>query len=345
MDWFQTLFGFRETTYAQTQANFSVEGDRLISRVNRESFGIGHFETPSLAVLRERAADLPDLGPSRFEHIAVADIFEAHARPEYQGALFQVASQFNCLEFTGPSVLPEHGVTGYQNDPTQGPACAMAAGAATVYRNYFAPVGDQLGQTRERQIDNLAGLAEALGTDGPGWDVRNGYTTSTLPRLASLNARLAAAERHVLLGHVRIGLQTGVEVTFASRFRRPANRPGGPPTVSQAFCSALSVAYSGLEAGPWAPLGTLALDAAYEATVLAAALDRAAGHGSGRVVLTFLGGGAFGNAPAWIHGAIGRAVGRAGRLGLDIQLAHFREIDSWRRAQVDAAVRDNTGPA
>ena len=38
-------------------------------------------------------------------------------------------------------MTPEHGVTRYQHDRTQGPACAIAAGAATIYRNYFAPVG------------------------------------------------------------------------------------------------------------------------------------------------------------------------------------------------------------
>ena len=61
--------------------------------------------------------------------------------PENAGALFQVASQLNLLEMTGPEVTPEDGVTIYQDDRTQGPACAIAAGAATIYRNYFAPVG------------------------------------------------------------------------------------------------------------------------------------------------------------------------------------------------------------
>jgi len=37
-------------------------------------------------------------------------------------APFQVASQFNLLEMTGPSVTPEHGVARYAHDPTQGPA-------------------------------------------------------------------------------------------------------------------------------------------------------------------------------------------------------------------------------
>ena len=38
--------------------------------------------------------------------------------------MFQAASQFNCLEFAGPEELPEDGVTQYDDDPTQGPACA-----------------------------------------------------------------------------------------------------------------------------------------------------------------------------------------------------------------------------
>ena len=76
------------------------------------------------------------------------DVRHMHKSPENAGALFQVASQFNMLEMTGPEVTPEHGVTIYQYDGTQGPACAIAAGAATIYRNYFAPIGGSEGQTK-----------------------------------------------------------------------------------------------------------------------------------------------------------------------------------------------------
>ena len=48
--------------------------------------------------------------------------------------MFQVASQFNVLEMVSPDVGPEAGVTGYQHDKTQGPACAMSCPAATVFR-------------------------------------------------------------------------------------------------------------------------------------------------------------------------------------------------------------------
>ena len=66
-----------------------------------------------------------------------------HTAPEYTGALFQVASQFNALEMVGPDYTPEDGATRYQHDHTQGPACAMAAAPATIFRNYFTPVGDR----------------------------------------------------------------------------------------------------------------------------------------------------------------------------------------------------------
>ncbi|MCB1263648.1 MAG: hypothetical protein KDB56_03485 [Mycobacterium sp.] len=39
-------------------------------------------------------------------------------------------------------ITPERGLARYAGDPTQGPACAMAAGAATIHRNYLVPVAD-----------------------------------------------------------------------------------------------------------------------------------------------------------------------------------------------------------
>ena len=62
----------------------------------------------------------------------------------------------------GPDVTPEDGVTRYQHDHTQGPACAIAAGAATIWRNYFAPVAGGIGQTASRQLDGLAAVGQAL---------------------------------------------------------------------------------------------------------------------------------------------------------------------------------------
>jgi hypothetical protein len=161
VDWFERLTGFPEIDYDSTRAKLAVEGRQLRSLVNDVAYGIGELEVVSLEALRERAASISVPGRLKTS-VVIGDVRQMHRAPENAGALFQVASQFNLLEMTGPSVTPEHGVTRYQHDHTQGPACAIAAGAATIYRNYFAPVGSSHGQTAHRQIDTLAGVGEAL---------------------------------------------------------------------------------------------------------------------------------------------------------------------------------------
>ena len=87
---------------------------------------------------------------------------------------------------TGPNVTPEDGVTIYQYDRTQGPACAIAAGAATIYRNYFAKVGGAEGQTRKRQLDGLADIGTAL-SEALGWPV--GFLLGDEKRLRSMQPK------------------------------------------------------------------------------------------------------------------------------------------------------------
>jgi len=328
--WFEALFGFVESSYSESQARFAVNGTTLRSHVNGREFGIGSFTTPTLESLREEARGKRS-GTLRVTHEVVGDALELHARPENRGALFQVASQFNCLEFVGPSVTPEDGVTGYAHDPTQGPACALAAAAATVYRNYFAPVRGLPGQTADRQINNLDALADRL--DGVWFEVRNGYTFSSEPSLQAFDQALLEHDREALLGAVKIGLQRGVEVTFARRFVEPTERTW----VSQAFCSALSCGYTSIPLERWTAFATLALDAAYEATLLAAIVDAEATGGSGKVWLTLLGGGAFGNRRSWIGRAIGRALTRCADRDLDVRIAHYRDIDRAMQTEIDAA--------
>jgi len=332
--WFERLFGFRETSYSETCAQLVVEGDRLRSRVNDASYAIGSFSTPSLEELRKRGQAAAARGRLRVTHESIGDVLELHARPENGGALFQVASQFNCLEFVSPDVVPEDGVTRYAHDPTQGPACSLAAAAATVYRNYFVTVGNAIGQSRENQIDNLSGVAEKLGPPGRFWQVRNGYTQATAEQLQALAEELAKHDRESLLGALRIGLHRQVGVTFARRFAPPGG--GEEPIVSQAFCSAVSCGYSGVALDLWEPLATLVLDAGYEATLWAAAIDAAEGPGTGKVWLTFLGGGAFGNKNGWIAGAVGRAIDRLSEYELDVRIAHYRKVDKHMRAAIDS---------
>ena len=180
MDWFEKLTGFREAGYDETRARLEIAGTKLRSRVNGKSYETGELELVSLQTLRERSEAAGHL-PGRIRtSVVTGDIRRMHRSPETAGALFQVASQFNLLEMVSPDVTPEHGVTRYQNDHTQGPACAIAAGAATIYRNYFAPIGGVQGQTATRQLDGLADLGAALSGRtklpvGDLWTMKNGY--------------------------------------------------------------------------------------------------------------------------------------------------------------------------
>jgi hypothetical protein len=319
MNWFQREMGFREEDPDQVRANLALEGEEIVSRVNGARLGCGRLELPSLAELR--AADSSASTAACTVAEVIGDVTALHRDPGNAGALFQVASQFNLLEMVGPSVTPEQGVGIYDQDRTQGPACAIACGGGTIYRNYFLPFLDGVGQTAERQVDCLADLEAEL---GPGlWRMRNGYALATEAGLREIGARLAgsdAAERDRLRGLLRVGLHRDVEVL------------GAEHRVTQVYGSALPVAYGRLPSRLWEPFARLVLEASYEATLRAARTT-----GAATVFLTYLGGGAFGNDEAWIADAIGHALDRVG--GLDVRLVSY-----GRPSGVAGMVRDRCEP-
>ena len=193
MDWFERLTGFPERDYESTSALLDFSGGRLTSKVNGQSYGIGHLEVPTLAALRELAKAGSGATGSMKVGIVTGDVGALHRQPEFAGALFQVASQFNLLEMTSPRVTPEDGVTRYRNDPTQVPACAIAAGAGTIYRNYGVVMKDGVGQTRTRQIDALSGVGDWIvrrigGKVSDLWSMENGYAMVIVRRRPSLTA-------------------------------------------------------------------------------------------------------------------------------------------------------------
>jgi hypothetical protein len=231
-------------------------------------------------------------------------------------SLFQVASQFNLLEMVSPNYTPEDGVGIYENDRTQGPACAIAAGAGTIYRNYFAMVNGQTGQSANNQIDCLADIGAALGnTESRLWEMRNGYALASESGLLEIAHRLqgsSESEIDRLRQLLRIGIQWNTQVTLNDSRH----------TVSQAYCSALPVRYSRHPSHLWAAFARLILEAAYEATICTAILN-AMDQGNNRLFLTLLGGGAFGNEPGWIVGAIQRALTLYKDVELDVAIVSY----------------------
>lgn len=304
MNWFERTFGFSEESPDQVRSQLTLRGERLTSEVNGFQIGCGRLRTPSLAELRALDRTEADEAPSSLREV-VGDVGSLHRDPEHAGALFQVASQFNLLEMVGPQVTPERGVGIYENDRTQGPACAIACGGGTVYRNYFVPHAGGLGQTSERQLDMLAGLEEALG--GGHWEMSNGYALATRAGLEEITQRLGSLcdeERDAIGARLRVGVQHEVEVIGAAQ------------RVTQVYGSALPVGYTTHPPAAWEPFARLVLEASYEATLRVARLWQ-----TGPVFLTLLGGGVFRNAPEWIADAILRALGRVP--GLDVRIVSY----------------------
>ena len=316
MTWFEQLTGFRETSPQQVRKNLVVEGDRLISLVNKKQFQCGRLESPSLGELSNTVALQQKTAGKLTLREVVANVSDLHATTANAGSLFQVASQFNLLEMVGPGVTPEQGVGIYENDHTQGPTCAIAAGAGTIFRNYFAPVNGQSGQSAANQIDCLAELGTALGNTGERlWEMRNGYALASMDGLSKISQRLnsiSESEIERIRSLLRIGIMWDTQVTIKDCKH----------TVTQAYCSALPVAYSNHSPHLWESFARLVLEASYEATICAAILNSQT-SGNNRVFLTLLGGGAFGNRTDWILAAIQRALKLYRDWNLDVAIVSY----------------------
>ena len=324
-DWFEKLTGVAESSPEAVRDQITIQEGVMQSAANGKQYYAGTLEVPTLAELRERVSALgPGTGSIQLRQ-QVADVQTLHTDPANADALFNVASQFNLLEMVGPSIIPEQGIGRYEHDRTQGPACAIACGAGTILRNYFVELDGAPGQTADRQIDCLRDIGAELGNeDGSLWQMKNGYALPTRNGLQRVNDRLRSAspdELDALRGLLRIGLHWQTQVTL----------DGCEHRVSQSYCSAMPVSYSGLPAADWEPFARLILEAAYEATVCAA-IHNASGAGCNRVYLTSLGGGAFGNPTQWITDAMASAVLRHSDQDLDVVVVSYGrespEVDS-----------------
>lgn len=262
-------------------ATLTVEGQR---------FCAGHFEVASLGTLRARALTARERNGSPAAQLRlwvldgsspVTDIggLQASAAP---GTLFQVASQFNCLESPGAFVTP---VSRYVNDPTQGPRAAASAFPAALLRHYAAPAADGTRFVQRNDGEQVELLAAVC---APGVaKVENGYLREFDIEDPSRFVQ-ALTEK---FEHLAVGVHSGVEVVLG------ADWAGGVPRaphqrVSQVLTSTVAGGmYGGAAENPEGErICQQLLRAAYLGT-----LSAAAGLGMRRVVLTLIGGGVFQN--------------------------------------------------
>jgi hypothetical protein len=327
--WFRNYFGLDEKDWKLLRWN---EASGMLESPSGAQWSVGSFEVLSVHELHRRIGPLAEGHRLKFGHI-VGDVRTLHRDPDNWGSVFQAASQFNCLEMTSPSVTPSAGISIYENDPTQGPACAMSCPAAIVFRNYFYN-GGQL----EKQLDMLDDLGEIV--DNPNksyWRMVNGYCLPTSPgSIRALSDELQNADLwNRAYNSLKVGIHWSTEVNArGGLYELPGASIRAPieselPLVCQVFCSGLPVAYSrGTSAADFEVFARLVLQASFDATLAAAGILALKRCCRVKVFLTMLGGGVFGNKARWIVDALTQSLFLHRQAPLDVFLVHYGSICS-----------------
>lgn len=309
--WFKVLTGFDDDSHQSVHDNIEIDQSTLWIPLSEKEYQCGTLEIISLADLKRlvKPCELTS-GVLKVSEI-ISDVQSLHLEENNHGALFQVASQFNLLEMASEDVTPDEGIDIYEYDFTQGPACSIACGAGTIYRNYFLDVNGHKGQSAKHQINCLDELGRSLGnTDNKLWKMVNGYVMPSEEGLKEVNkhlAKMGQTEIKSLKHKLKLGIHWNTQVTMENSSN----------IVSQIFCSALPVSYSGFEDELWEPFARIILEAAYEATICAALINLER-TGNNTLFLTLLGGGAFGNDEQWIKDAIVKALQKYNGFNLDV---------------------------
>ncbi len=210
---------------------------------------------------------------------AITDIGALQAAAP-EDSLFQVASQFNCLEAPSDHLVR---VQNYFHDPTQGPRASVSAFPGTLLRHYAAPErdGTRFVQSDSRQLNLLRRLA---------WDdvasVQSGYLRARFIK----NPKAWAERLQEHFEEIEVGVHEDVEVVLGANWDGPVE---GRPVISQVFTSTLAAGMYGsvdFNEPSWRTIAQQLLRGAYLGTLLAASSS-----GRRRAVLTLIGGGVFGN--------------------------------------------------
>lgn len=242
----------------------------------------GRFSCPALLQLRQTPSDPPARlrlwvleGTSRLTDIGA---LQALAPPD---SLFQVASQFNCLESPGPYLAR---VSDYFFDPTQGPRASISAYPGTLLRHYSAPNSEGqrfVQQSPQPQLNLLRRVAlEGVAR------VESGYLLPT-------NVVNSGTFANLLQDHfeeIQVGFHERTQVVLGANWD---GRVQGQRLISQVFTSTIAAGGYGRvdwNDAQWLLIGRQLQRAAYLGTLRAAAATR-----QRRAILTLIGGGVFGN--------------------------------------------------
>lgn len=257
-NWFEQLIGRPESEFNYTLAEVPIEHHPAM----------GQFSQPTINELKALTAKRLANNPNgvklhvdyrtNYGHMQAFDTSALQfTAPE--NALFQVASNFNCLEVPKANYNPFNGyfLTGQMTDNTQGPSASGGAAFGSILR---------LLEHRIKPIDLLANVPEISAKNG-----KVPYDWNSGVQIADT-------------GRIKVGLHRNVRATFLRMSNKFAYNPKGP-RINQVFtstCICENTRPNGLSRS--------LLEAAYEGTYLSAVVTQAP-----MVILTMIGGGVFNN--------------------------------------------------
>lgn len=322
---FQDIIGVDEQNFKNNLNAFADKieynsiSDIYTFTINGKSFQMGNFYQKSIEELQTNIASKPFPGGGTFNvfYGNNLDVAAFQADPENDGAVFQVASNFNGLETIHQNQdITTQLITGYTGDPTQGPSASISAAPGLIFRRYFLFYGKdkpiaEWGQNKsgERQINFL----EAITNQG-----KNNLPTMSKAGYVQFTNTLRMPNDNDF-NQIKIGYHAQTAVTFGARSGNQHLVVSKPyPIIDQVFAAAADFGgtnealKNNTTAQAWAQT---ILNAAYQGALHCAFI-----RNRKKVFLTLMGGGVFQNDFSWICNAITRLKDFIQQSGLEVTL-------------------------
>ena len=314
-EWFSKLFGFYENpedVFSKFSVSLDEKGDSYItSKINNKTYCVGNFKIRDLQSfdrVKERTGGKLNIIIGNGTELVDADIITCETNPENNGATFQMASNFNCLDHMPGKRPPTGYLSDYPTHHEQGGPGTVACGPALVYRQYLIPMPTgSFGQLTE-DIELLSRTPIKV-NDGYAEKIPENFDYSDL-------------------NLYQVGVHQNIDVTLGR-----AGRNGNyykiitDQRIHQVFCSTIpfgNVPDSEFEL----KVASYILNAEYKLTILSAienSIKYPDKKGSNKVFLCLLGAGNFENPISIITGAIADCKDLIIKSGLDVNLVCFNQ--------------------
>lgn len=319
----EEIIGVKESLFRQSDSLVAKAwlGPRTLCNLTTgQEWDTGILELPSLGSLRALSGNLSGQGSGRLSvlcgsrDLGKVDVGYLQALPENDGAVFQVASNFNALELKSrrdEQAMLEIG--NYVHDKTQGPFASISAAPGLFLRHYYPFYSPDTTPSDWRQVYDGRQL-ELLG-ELP-LTVENGY----------LDLNDTVMEKKLSLDLFRVAHHRDIQVVFGLVDGHVHSKIGHHQRVSQVFTATTDLASTNRGFFQRHPveverLTKFLLRGAYEGTLRVALTS-----GRQRVFLTLIGGGVFGNPPSWIVDTLEDLLDLIVSCGLHVTVNTYRGI-------------------